>query len=326
VRSRDLARVDMHYHGHLDADMSYSETAAPFQPWQEVSFSHVHPLVGGGPRVRRDYFTGARWGYGVTTPEVPYNFIWGQHEAARIRLNSPGLSTLRPGERRSMSWLNGPVAPGIDPFETVRRYRDLMAVEPAGFVDDTGNTADGYTSRFPNGFATNLRVYEDDALIAQSDFYFFGAVELFKEAATYRVEFDVDNHAPWAGVSTRTQTAWTFRSRRPAGEDIATLPLLTVDWDADVDLRNRLEDRWLEFRLGHQPGAQAVPFRSATLEESYDDGATWRPVRRMWRIGANRWEARLDRRRGGGFVSLRLRAQDADGNAISQRITRAFAL
>jgi hypothetical protein len=290
-----------------------------------MSFSHIHPLVGGGPRTRRDYFTGARWAYAVSTPELPYNFIWGQHEAARIRLNSPELSTLTPGERRRMDWLEGPVAPGIDPSETVRRYRDLLAVKPAGFVDAAGHTADGYTSRFPNGFATDLRVYEDDALIAQSHFYFFGAVELFKEAATYRVEFDVDNHAPWARVSTRTQTAWTFRSRRPAGEDIATLPLMTVDWEADTDLGNRLESRWIEFRLGHQPGAPASRFESATLEASYDDGATWRPVRRLWRVGANRWEAKLERG-SGAFVSLRQRAQDAAGNGISQRITRAYAL
>jgi hypothetical protein len=323
LRSRDLARVDQRYLGHLDADMSYSETAYPFQPWEEASFSHIHSLVGGGPRVRRDYVTAGQWAFGVATPELPYNFIWGQHEAARIGLNSPGTYTLRPGERRTLDWLGGPVGSGIDPFTTVRRYHDLMAVQPAAFVDAAGNASDGYTSQFENGFATDLRVYEDDALIAQTNFTFGLPIDLLKEAATYRIEYDVDNHAPWARLSTDTQTIWTFSSRRPNGEDIATLPLLTVDWDADVDLRNRLEGRWIGFKLGHQPGAPAVPFKSAALEASYDDGATWQPVRRLYRSRPDRWEAKLDRRR--GFVSLRLRAQDAAGNGITQRIIRALA-
>jgi hypothetical protein len=137
--------------------------------------------------------------------------------------------------------------------------------------------------------------------------------------AEYRIEYDVDNRAPWARLSTDTRTVWTFSSR--PSDAIVTQPLLTVGWDAKVDLRNRLRGRRLDLRVAHQPGAPAIPVRSVALDVSYDDGVSWRPAR-LHRRGS-RWRARLDPR--GEFVSLRLRAVDVRGNAIEQRILRAFA-
>jgi hypothetical protein len=57
------------------------------------------------------------------------------------------------------------------------------------------------------------------------------------------------------------------------------------------------------------------------VEFSTDDGATWReaPVSRA----GDRWLAQVDNP-AGGFVSLRTKATDTDGNTVDQTVIRAY--
>ena len=80
-------------------------------------------------------------------------------------------------------------------------------------------------------------------------------------------------------------------------------------------------------RVAHQTGASAAPVRTPTLEASYDDGARWTRVSRLRALGGGRWRAELPRApRRARAVSLRVRAEDRDGNAATQEVVRAFAL
>ena len=97
--------------------------------------------------------------------------------------------------------------------------------------------------------------------------------------------------------------------------------MLTTRFTPAVDLHNRAP--------GHRPftfpahvARQDGPARitSLSVDVSYDDGATWQPahVRRdhaHWTVSV--WHPRT------GYVSLRSRAADSDGNRQEQTVIRA---
>lgn len=62
-----------------------------------------------------------------------------------------------------------------------------------------------------------------------------------------------------------------------------------------------------------------------TAEVSYDDGATWSRVS-VSGGGDGRFTVSTRHPEGAGYVSLRIGAQDADGNSVQQTITRAYAV
>lgn len=213
----------------------------------------------------------------LSTPEDPYSFYWPPPPAQSARFMSPGIRDYRPGERYDVSWLAGPIAPGLDRRNPLRRAGPVMQLAMAGLVDAHGNYASLGTSGLEDGFTTELKVYEDDALLVETR-GFTATLEVADRPADYRIEYDVDNHTAWGRLSTDTRAVWTFRSA-PEGDAIVTPPLVTVAWDAPLDLENRLQHRGehrLGITVGHQPGAPAIPIGELDLDVSYDDGATGR--------------------------------------------------
>jgi hypothetical protein len=73
----------------------------------------------------------------------------------------------------------------------------------------------------------------------------------------------------------------------------------------------------------HQPGAPAVRLRSLRVEASYDDGRTW-TVAPVVLSDGDTGRAVLRHPATPGFVSLRVIAQDVDGNSVSQTVIRAY--
>ena len=140
------------------------------------------------------------------------------------------------------------------------------------------------------------------------------------------VGFTTDNPQPWAQLSTHTETRWSFPSTTVPSTTAVTEPVILADWDADVDLRNRLGTRAgsgaeLALGLAHVPGATTVaPIDEVTVEASYDDGATWLPAA-LTRGEDGRHHVTLPP--GSGFVSLRLHAADTSGSTLQQTIIRA---
>lgn len=137
----------------------------------------------------------------------------------------------------------------------------------------------------------------------------------------YRVEFDFDDHAPWARLSTRTRTAWTLHSARPPYGEKAVLPMLMVDHDVNLDLENRTRSGELTLNPRHQAGAPQTPIKSLALQVSYDDGATW--TDEALSKAMTGYVAKL---RGKGLVSLRIQAEDTEGNKLSEEVIRAHEL
>ncbi|MCP2338647.1 S8 family serine peptidase [Actinomadura rupiterrae] len=144
--------------------------------------------------------------------------------------------------------------------------------------------------------------------------------------AAYRFEQDTTNAA--RRFSTATRSAWEFTS---TGTDAkAMLPLLQLGYSVGTDTGGNVRagsNGTIGISTWQQPGAVGAGAKAtaATLEVSFDDGATWQTVR-LDRRGAS-WTGRVSfPRTPGAFVSVRASAKDHAGNTVKQEVIRAFGL
>ncbi|MCX4849300.1 helix-turn-helix domain-containing protein [Streptomyces sp. NBC_00893] len=126
--------------------------------------------------------------------------------------------------------------------------------------------------------------------------------------------------------STAVQTTWSFRSRLEPDVYSRGLPILSPAYDAPVDGMNTLPARSgievglsVEGHAGYTPGA----VEAASLSYSYDGGTTWTLAPTEQRDG--KWTAVLDLTAATGKqVTTKATLTDANGNAVTQTITRAY--
>ncbi|GII81724.1 peptidase [Sphaerisporangium rufum] len=325
LRDRELAREDVEFRTQLARDVTVTEGRAPFEPWDTYSFTTPRSVMK-APRTRVTYTVpdpDVRWLNGATTPEYPYNNSRPHPDTFYQELLERDFHVFRPGETRHRTWFGQPTVSGTNPRRPVTRAGDELRVSMRGFVDADRNWGDAYTTAFESGVRSSFRVYQGDTLLAETAYRPDGTVALPAERANYRMEFDVENRSPWARLSTRIGSVWTFTSERPAPGTAAVVPLLLAGYDIELDGQNRGAPAAIGLRLYRQDGSPAAGVTDVSLEVSGDDGATWRPVRRLTATGKGAYTARLDRVES-GFVSLRLRAGDA-GGTLTQEVIRAYA-
>ncbi|WP_406314123.1 S8 family serine peptidase [Streptosporangium sp. NBC_01639] len=332
VRAKSLARVETGYHSQLSDDVTVNEARFVFEPWDTSSISTNRPMAK-TPRTRVEYLTpdpDLRWSASAVTPERSYNNMWPHPDTPRVALSAPEFRPYKAGERISRTWFKQPLLPGINPRNPLRREGDRLRLSMQGFVDADRNYGDTYTSSFANGMKTDFRLYQGDTLLEQTEYLPSGAVDVPAEKSSYRIEYDVRNEAAWAKLSTRTRAVWTFGSERAADAGTTVIPLLLAGFDAPTDLKNRARSAKLGVSLYQQEGSAQSAVKEASLEVSYDDGATWHSTRLRAKDGkegkdGRAYEATLDRP-ASEFVSLRLKATDVKGNTLSQEVIRAYAM
>ena len=102
--------------------------------------------------------------------------------------------------------------------------------------------------------------------------------------------------------------------------------MIQLDYAVDTDLSGRAHRQTeLVVTPSQLPGAVGTgKLGTPTLELSYDDGATWRPVR-LQRSGSD-WKGQVDAPSRAVFASLRATIRDSAGNSVSQTVDRAFGL
>jgi hypothetical protein len=172
-----------------------------------------------------------------------------------------------------------------------------------------------------------MRLYRDGTLVASGN-WSWGTFPASAQAATYRLEQDVNRTTPEWDFAPRTETAWTFRSASAAGQQV--LPLLQADYKVDTDLRNRTaanRSQTIGLSVRYPDGLPAPRVGAVSVRVSYDDGGTWRTAPVEARHG--RYDVRLDHPRldrTTAYVSLKIRVTDRQGGAIDQTIMRAFGL
>jgi subtilisin family serine protease len=178
--------------------------------------------------------------------------------------------------------------------------------------------------------------------------------------ATYRLE-QVVGLPPALFLTGQDITTWTFTSRPsdaqvpqryrcPIPPDVCQIqPLIRLEYTLDLDIHNRAQagrEHVFTIIAGHHSKAiDHAPVTSLRVHASFDDGATWQDAKVIGKPGG--WDT-VDT--GGflpssapyrefrvslmhpklsdtsGFVTLRVRAEDANGGTVDQTIHRAYIL
>jgi hypothetical protein len=123
-------------------------------------------------------------------------------------------------------------------------------------------------------------------------------------------------------VLTDTDHVRDWQSFGPLG---LTPPLLGVIYRPDLDDHHHAKAGAINIpvELFRQPGADTATVATVTVDVSYDDGLTWHTAPLTW--DGQRWSAAVDNP-AGGSVSLRVQAEDTDGNGLKQTTIRAYLI
>jgi hypothetical protein len=227
------------------------------------------------------------------------------------------------GDKTRIDWMAPIVRPRLGPgFWGPARDAGYMEVN---MPTASGNGVTGAMWE-PAGTVVS-RLYVGDELLDEQPFQAVWAVDLPDGAATYRFEQDTERGSePWR-TSVRTRSAWTFTSARPPDGVRQSLPLLQLDYAVEADLKGnaRRGSNVIGISAGHEDGAVGGgDVLGATLELSFDDGATWSPA--ALTPAGDGWRASVTYPAGADFVSVRASAWDDAGNRVEQVVIRAFGL
>ncbi|MDQ2876427.1 MAG: S8 family serine peptidase, partial [Actinomycetota bacterium] len=141
-------------------------------------------------------------------------------------------------------------------------------------------------------------------------------------AGTFRLTYTDDTSAA-VPVSTRTDTAWTFRSAPAAGTAMDPLPLLLVGYDLPLNLDNHPDGQNAVLTVARVAGTTPAPVTSVRFWTSTDQGKTWQAVT-VRPAGPGRYAVTLPKVSTGQSVSLRASASDAGGSSVDQTIITAY--
>ncbi|MEU2236828.1 S8 family peptidase [Streptomyces vietnamensis] len=133
----------------------------------------------------------------------------------------------------------------------------------------------GHLPTLPYLSATTT-LYRDGVKIAENDDPLSGSRPFTVDGADaeYRLTTSAERPAKVAGVSTRVETGFTFRSKQVAAT--TSLPVSTVRFGAPVDLASRIPERTTVLvPVTVQGAAAGANLKSLTVSVSYDDGKTW---------------------------------------------------
>ena len=135
-----------------------------------------------------------------------------------------------------------------------------MGLPPLGYA--TGHAGLSWT------LPTHSTMFRDGELLGEVDHHALGMTEQPDASARYR--FEQTTEGDFDDLSTRTATALTFSSARPAGDVRETLPVITVHFGepaagkVPVDVRDGV--------------GRPVVARDLAVAFSADDGKTWKPA------------------------------------------------
>jgi subtilisin family serine protease len=311
-RDRELARVDAIYHGQGAPGVGVRADYARFPIPAGIgiySTRYTYPL----PAKRTEFYT--------ASPDV----TWEEFLAvapADLSDDELYISRLsyRPGDY-STAWNRAPMGPAFgqaqDGFGVVRSGTTLQFV----LSPLSGNDPSQVT--FPPAALTGTTtLLKDDAEIGTSLIPGIGQFTVPDAPGTYTVRVSADRQVPWSVVATHADLEWTFHDTAQG----TPLPLLVVRAIGSVDDQSRAPAGRpfpLHLKAQHQPGLPAVRLSALHVEASYDDGRTW-TVAPTVHHGGDTGLAVVRNPATPGFVSLRITAQDVDGNSVSQTVIRAY--
>lgn len=308
VRTADLAAVRTRYHGQT----------ADAPPIIGARYVTDHASIGLGWHVpirpsqeRVEYFTPGTWNLSVSTAF--------DSRAQRV--------TLAAGSETQLSWNRAVLSPGFTGGTSSAlfgdhpwafRRQDMMDVTVPFFTDADGHTTAPDLEVTSSGFTT---LYQDGRLLGTQNLAGRGTFWVGQRGYDYRLVTEVVRDEPWWPLSTRIGAEWTFTSEFTQGPFNIPLPLLSARAEPPVDITNRAPAGpvTIPVTVSRQDGPATVS--AVAVEFSTDDGATWRQATVSG--AGDRWLAQVDNP-ADGFVSLRTKASDTDGNTLDQTVIRAY--
>ncbi|MCE6998301.1 S8 family serine peptidase [Saccharothrix sp. S26] len=265
-------------------------------------------------RERVEYFTPTKW-----------ELLWST--GPNTLTDTATLAAHRPPAR--VAWNKAVIGPSLrgttvntrdeQPHPWSWRDRGRISVKLPMYGDAAGRPRQVHPFSDATG---KITAYREDQVLGQVPVTEFAEYAVPDQDSSYRVEAEARQAGSAWTLSTVVSAKWTFRSSS-AGEGKA-LPMLTARFDPAVDPHNRAPgDRPFSFPVHVERQDGPARITSLSVDVSYDDGVTWRPA--STRRDHDRWTVTVRHPRD-GYVSLRARAADADGNRVEQTIVRAYQL
>ena len=230
----------------------------------------------------------------------------------------PGIE-YRAGRPYREQWNGGVFTPSLpaeslNMWDGVLRAADTIEVDVPMYGDGAGHPGGTVADTF------SAALLRDGTTIGSSDAARWATFDVPPGEASYRLVLRAERGEPFA-LSTRTETAWTFRSGHVDSDTPVALPLWTIGFRPRADKNNSTPAGGVEtvpMSVTPQPGSAAGELIGRTVEASFDDGATWQPVR----IKGD--TVLVPQPKGRGFVSLRAKAADSAGNTVEQTVIHAY--
>ncbi|MCE7082972.1 S8 family serine peptidase [Streptomyces sp. ST2-7A] len=203
------------------------------------------------------------------------------------------------------------------------RDGDLIFGGLAPLADGRGN--DGFTS-FDAARTTLYR--NGEVLIDEEEPADYLFLEVPAEAADYRLETSLSRaDTPYGAVSSRVETAHTFRSAAPPEGEETELPISAVRYQPKLALDSTAKaGKKTRVPLTVVGAAAGKNAKSLRVEVSLDGGKTWKTVKVTGKA-TDKHDKRsftVHNPAAGGSVSLRAHLTDTDGNTTEQTIIDAW--
>ncbi|GAB3472620.1 S8 family peptidase [Actinophytocola sediminis] len=231
----------------------------------------------------------------------------------------------QPGKHPTDAWNAAVFGPGYTAADPVAiRSGDVLSFTLPMFAD-AGLDRSGVSE--VESAATAL--YRDGVLVGRTEQPGAGSFEVPAEPADYRLVATATRDDV-STLSTSVSSEWTFTSVRPPedrkGKGGTGLPLLAVRYaPPGLDLDNAVDARSIRIPVTVEWPAEApaATLAALTVEASFDDGRSWRPLA-VTIDGPAAATAEITHPAGRRHVSLRANATDSGGNTVTQTILRAY--
>jgi subtilisin family serine protease len=184
-----------------------------------------------------------------------------------------GTETFKGGKTYERTFNTAVFGPRISgPYGLLRDGNEIYGMLPL-FADSAGHA--GYSALT----SANTTLYRNGTKIGTSNDPLFGdsAFKVPAGDAEYKLTTSVKRSVKIAAASTRIDTSWTFRSKKPSGGAVAKLPASTLRFNAKTGLDNRVAaGKTVTFPVTVEGAAAGGNVKSLTVYVSYDYGQTWK--------------------------------------------------
>jgi hypothetical protein len=204
-------------------------------------------------------------------------------------------------------------------------------------IGDSGDSTPGTIGLGFNETSDVTLTRNGQLLAAGSDGLFEASVPVPAGRATYQLREQTARNG--VTLSPSTDTTWTFTADPGQGKPLpdrvhcagpvdscAALPLLFASTDSDADIQHQLTAgrHTVSLTVTRQQFATAPAVSGATLQVSYDGGASWQNLHVTGSHGAYQADYTVPASAAGGTVSFKLAAWDSQGNRIDQVLPSAY--